>query len=263
MEKDTAKRIAARFIGFNFEQRQAFWTKMHEQGVTPAQLPILSRQRSGQDSLPASHAQVRQWVLWQLSPSSSAYHVAGGLRMQGKLNREALRASLEAVVQRHEVLRTRFVAGESGQVEQHIDPEMALEWQEAELNSIEADDAASALAARPFDLSYGPLLRAGLYCTGPDEHLFAVSMHHIVSDGWSIQVLLGELVAHYRAAVLGEATALAPLPIQYADYAAWQREWLDAGERERQLVYWRNMLDRKSTRLNSSHSSPSRMPSSA
>ncbi|MEQ5838801.1 amino acid adenylation domain-containing protein [Paraburkholderia acidicola] len=196
----------------------------------------------------ASYAQQRQWFLWQLSPESSAYHVAGGLRLRGEVNAAALRTSFEAIVARHEVLRTRFVADDAGRVEQRIEPAVELDWREVSLAEEALDEAARALASEPFDLTHGPLLRVALFSVNgvngvnAQEHLLVLSMHHIVSDGWSVQVLLDELVAHYRAAVLGEPLTLAPLPVQYTDYATWQREWLDAGERERQLTYWRSML---------------------
>ncbi|MGF6245650.1 hypothetical protein P3T42_007430, partial [Paraburkholderia sp. GAS38] len=110
MEKDTARRIAERFIGLTPEKRRLFWQKMNEQGMTPAQLPILAREREAQQALPVSYAQQRQWFMWQLAPESSAYHVAGGLWLTGQVDAKALRASLEAIMARHEVLRTRFVA---------------------------------------------------------------------------------------------------------------------------------------------------------
>ncbi|SIO44250.1 non-ribosomal peptide synthetase [Paraburkholderia phenazinium] len=190
----------------------------------------------------ASYAQQRQWFMWQLAPESSAYHVAGGLWLTGQVDAKALRASLEAIMARHEVLRTRFVADEAGRVEQWIDGRMRLDWREASPASTQIDAAARALASEPFDLATGPLLRAGLYRSEAGRSLLVLALHHIVSDGWSVQVLLEELVAHYRAAVLGEPLSLATLPVQYADYAAWQREWLEAGEREKQLEYWRKTL---------------------
>ncbi|WP_245933238.1 condensation domain-containing protein, partial [Caballeronia novacaledonica] len=166
----------------------------------------------------------------------------GGLRLRGRVDRVALRASFEAIVARHETLRTRFVADANGRVEQWIDPQGVLDWREATRNAVDLEAAARAFAAEPFDLREGPLLRIALFSVNEDEHLLTLAMHHIVSDGWSIQVLLDELVSHYRARTLGEASKLAALPVQYADYAAWQRDWLEAGERDRQLNYWRATL---------------------
>ena len=244
MEKDTARRIAERFIELSPDKRRLFWQKMNEQGVTPAQLPILARARGAEPQLPVSYAQQRQWFLWQLDPESSAYLVAGGLWLTGEIDAVALRASFEAIVARHEVLRTRFVADEAGRVAQQIDSHAQLDWREAWLPAAQIDAATHALASEPFDLAAGPLLRAALYRSEDeaDRNLLVLTMHHIVSDGWSIQVLLEELVAHYRAAVLGEPLTVHALPVQYADYAAWQREWLEAGEQEKQLAYWRETL---------------------
>jgi len=242
MEKDAARRIAERFIGLTPDKRRVFRQKMSEQGVSPAQLPILARVRDHRQGVAASYAQQRLWFMWQLSPQSSAYHVAGGLWLSGEVNAAALRSSLEAIVARHEVLRTRFVANEAGQVEQWIAAETRLDWREATLPVEQIDAAARALAGEPFDLAGGPLLRAALYQAEPGRSLLVLAMHHIVSDGWSVQVLLEELVAQYRAAVLNEPLTLAALPVQYADYAAWQREWLEAGEQEQQLAYWRETL---------------------
>ncbi|MDR5835736.1 non-ribosomal peptide synthetase [Caballeronia sp. LZ034LL] len=243
MDKDAARRIAERFIELTPEKRRVFWQKMNEQGVAPAQFPILPRARQAGQGVAASHAQQRQWFMWQLAPESSAYHVAGGLWLSDDVDASALRASVEAIVARHEVLRTRFVADDAGQVQQWIEPQGTLDWQEASLPAKQIDDAARVLASRPFDLAQGPLLRAGLFHTQEEgKSLFVLAMHHIVSDGWSVRVLLEELVAHYRAAVRNEPLKLAALPVQYADYAAWQRDWLEAGEREQQLTYWRKAL---------------------
>jgi amino acid adenylation domain-containing protein/non-ribosomal peptide synthase protein (TIGR01720 family) len=244
MEKDTARRIAERFIELAPDKRRLFWQRMNEQGVTPAQLPILARARVSEQKLPVSYAQQRQWFLWQLDPESSAYHVAGGLWLTGEVDAVALRASFEAIVARHEVLRTRFVANEAGRVEQQIDAHAQLDWREATLPAAQIDIAARAFASEPFDLAAGPLLRAALYRSEGEagRSLLVLTLHHIVSDGWSIQVLLEELVEHYRAAVLSEPLTAHALPVQYADYAAWQREWLEAGEQEKQLAYWRDTL---------------------
>ncbi|MCY0386853.1 amino acid adenylation domain-containing protein [Robbsia sp. Bb-Pol-6] len=205
-------------------------------------LPEAARMRT-----PASHAQQRQWFLWQLAPQSSAYHIAGGLWLTGTVDAPALRASLEAIVARHEVLRTRFVANEAGQVEQWIDAAARLDWREARLAPAQIEPVTRAWADTPFDLERGPLLRAALHhetsaAGAGGRCLLALALHHIVADGWSIQVLLEELVAHYRAALAGGAPCVAALPVQYADYAAWQRDWLEAGEQARQLAYWRATL---------------------
>ncbi|MBI0329352.1 non-ribosomal peptide synthetase [Burkholderia plantarii] len=219
----------------------------------PATAPAGSAERSAIPRLPAaarlrgpaSYAQQRLWFLWQLAPASRAYHVSGGLWLTGEVDAAALHDAFAAIVARHDVLRTRFVANEAGEVDAWIDEQVSIDWRDETVAGGRLEAAARALADEPFDLGTGPLLRAALYreaAAGGGRRLLAVSMHHIVSDGWSVQVLLEELVAFYRARVLGEAPPLADLPIQYADYAAWQRDWLDAGERERQLAYWKTAL---------------------
>nr|WP_244486973.1 non-ribosomal peptide synthetase [Burkholderia plantarii] len=244
MDKTTAARIAARFIELTPDKRRLFWAKMQADGVSPAQFPILPRARQA-GPVTVSYAQRRQWVLAQLSPENRAYHISGGLWLTGEVDAAALRDAFAAIVARHDALRTRFVENEAGEVTAHVDAQASIDWRDETVADGGLEAAARALADEPFDLGAGPLLRAGLYreaAKGAGRRLLAVSMHHIVSDGWSVQVLLEELVAFYRARVLGEATPLADLPIQYADYAAWQRDWLDAGERERQLAYWKTTL---------------------
>ncbi len=199
--------------------------------------------------LPLSYAQERQWFLWQLQPQGSAYHIPLALRLRGALDEQALQRSFDALVARHEPLRTRFVEVQ-GQAQQVIDAAAALPIArerlrlegdaQAQAEQIEACVAAEVL--RPFDLQQGPLLRVRLVRLGADDHLLVLTQHHIVSDGWSMQVMVGELTRLYAAFSDGGAAQLPALPIQYADYALWQRQWMEAGERERQLAYWRAQL---------------------
>ncbi|MEC5161348.1 MULTISPECIES: non-ribosomal peptide synthetase [unclassified Janthinobacterium] len=209
--------------------------------------PLAPAQR--QLPLPLSHAQQRLWFLWQMAPTSTAYHVGGALRYTGALDTEALRAGFDALVARHESLRTLFRSGPDGLAEQLIQNGTPLDWSQADLRTEPAgarEEQAARLVEhlnnRPFDLHSGPLLRAVLIRVGEAEHILAVVVHHIVSDGVSMQVLIAELAAHYRARLAGTAPAVAALPIQYADYAAWQQTWLQAGEGARQLAYWRQQL---------------------
>ncbi|MGJ7564544.1 amino acid adenylation domain-containing protein [Variovorax sp. GB1R11] len=208
-------------------------------------IPVLdAAQRAGRLAL--SHAQMRQWFLWQLDPSSTAYHISGALKLVGRLDAAAVRASFDALVQRHASLRTVFRADAQGLAEQVVQEAGPLElatvdlaaWRTEAEREVRSREEALRLSHTPFDLAAGPLLRVGLIRLATDEHLLVVVMHHIVSDGWSMQVLVDEFVAHYRAHVQGAAVVLPPLPIQYTDYAAWQRDWLEAGERDRQLAYW-------------------------
>ncbi|MGJ7605343.1 amino acid adenylation domain-containing protein [Variovorax sp. LT1R20] len=208
-------------------------------------IPALpASQRAG--GLALSHAQARQWFLWQLDPESTAYHVSGALRLAGALDTNAVRASLHELVQRHESLRTVFRADASGMAAQVIRETGGIDFSLVDLGNVAEDGKREARARQearrlsdtPFDLGEGPLLRVGLIRLAAEKHVLVVVMHHIVSDGWSMQIIVDEFVACYRARVLGHAPELQPLPLQYADYAAWQRVWLEAGEKERQLAYW-------------------------
>ena len=220
-------------------------TPDESQDITIPRLPEGSRT----SPLLASYAQIRQWFLWQLEPASTAYHISGALRLKGELDVDALKASFEALVARHESLRTVFHGGEDGQVEQVILDGNHLSFEETDLSTMaeaertqETQALAVRLHQRPFDLEHGPLLRVGLIREAADKHLLVVVMHHTISDGWSMQIIVDEFVAQYRARVQGEVPELAALPIQYADYAVWQHQWLEAGEKDRQLAYWRTQL---------------------
>ncbi|MCG6573325.1 amino acid adenylation domain-containing protein [Pseudomonas sp. AF32] len=243
MDKSVALRIAKRFITLPLDKRRLYLEKMLEEGVSPANLPI-PEVRSGFEAIPLSYAQERQWFLWQMDPLSSAYHIPSALRLKGRLDVPALERSFNALVERHESLRTTFIERDE-QTVQVIHRQMPLRIR---LESLPANSPASqddsikafveAETARPFDLRQGPLLRVSLLKVAEDDHVLVLIQHHIISDGWSMQVLVDELVRHYGAETVGTPLSLPELPVQYADYAIWQRHWLEAGERERQLAYW-------------------------
>ncbi|WP_144162807.1 condensation domain-containing protein, partial [Paraburkholderia sp. BCC1885] len=207
--------------------------------------PLVAVPRDG--PLPLSYAQQRLWFLWNLQRDSTAYHIAGGLKLTGELDVGAVRTAMGDVSQQQESLRTTFGTGEDGTARQMIHAQLPYDWRYVDLSG-DGDGEASAkawargLAHEVFDLEAGPLLRVGVAKLGACEHVLVVSMHHIVSDGWSMNVLLEGFVSAYRARVSGEASGLPALAVQYADYAVWQRQWLEAGERERQLAYWREQL---------------------
>ena len=249
MKSASTHRIAERFARLSLEQRRQVYKKIKLEGLVVGQFPILKREDSLQNLCPASYAQIRQWFLWQLDPASTAYHISGALRFNGELDVAALKASFGALVARHESLRTVFRGGEDGQVEQVILGENHLSFEDTDLSTMaeaERTEEAQALGTqwhqRSFDLEHGPLLRVGLIREATDKHLLVVAMHHIISDGWSMQIIVDEFVAQYRARAQGEVPDLAALPIQYADYAAWQHQWLEAGEKDRQLTYWKTQL---------------------
>ena len=205
--------------------------------------------RARKDYVPLSFAQQRLWFLDQLEAGSAAYNVPTAVRLRGSLNVKALERSLKEVVRRHEVLRTTFTVVE-GQPVQVIGEgeEFGLSVLElaaglsAEEREAEVQRLAQVEAAQPFDLRIGPLLRATLVRLSAEEHVALLTMHHIVSDGWSTGVLIRELAALYEAFTQGQSSPLPELPIQYADYAVWQREWLSGEVLERQLGYWREQL---------------------
>ncbi|MDP9785927.1 non-ribosomal peptide synthase/polyketide synthase [Pseudomonas fluorescens] len=247
MDKSVALRIAKRFITLPLDKRRLYLEKMLEEGVSPANLPI-PEVRDGFEDVPLSYAQERQWFLWQMDPHSSAYHIPSALRLNGRLDVPALERSFNALVERHESLRTTFIErGE--QAVQVIHPQMPLSIALEALpagSPTSQDESIKAFVereiARPFDLRQGPLLRVSLLKIAEDDHVLVLIQHHIIADGWSMQVLVDELVRHYAADTAGESLALPELTVQYADYAIWQRHWLEAGERERQLAYWLQTL---------------------
>ena len=246
MDQAVQRKIAERFAQLTPEQRRAVYQKITAEGMGIAQFPVLPR-HAAQARSPASYAQMRQWFLWQLDPTSTAYHIAGALRLKGALDIAAVRSSFAALVDRHEALRTVFAASAEGHAEQIILPAQALDIPLTDLSSAadisaQTQAAAQTLSATPFDLTRGPLLRVGLIREAADAHVLVLVLHHIIADGWSMQVLVDEFVALYQASVAGQPLSLAPLPIQYADYALWQRHWLEAGEKERQLAWWQQRL---------------------
>ncbi|RMM75032.1 Pyoverdine sidechain peptide synthetase II, D-Asp-L-Thr component, partial [Pseudomonas savastanoi pv. glycinea] len=248
MTGTTAARIAKRFVGLPLEQRQQFLARLRQEGKDFSLLPV-PVSRHDFSAIPLSFAQQRLLFLWQLDPQSDAYKMTTGLRLQGPLNESALRRAFDHLIERHEVLRTVFhTDGDQAQQVLLHDQTVALDSIDLSgLADVELRDAELALrvitvTSQPFDLRTGPLLRAHLFRLASDEHVLVVSMHHIVSDGWSMDVMIQEFVHCYQAYCEGREPALPELPLQYADYAIWQRSWLEAGEGARQLDYWRSQL---------------------
>jgi amino acid adenylation domain-containing protein len=221
-----------------------------DRGAEPP--PLVPVDRGGR--LPLSFAQQRLWIVDQLEPGSTAYHVPLALRLTGELNPAALGRALGEIVRRHEALRTRFEARE-GSPFQVIAPFVPPVLPRVDLTALgvlrggrreeELLRLARAEALDPFDLSRGPLFRAtlvALAASEPAEHALLTTMHHIISDGWSVGVLLAELTALYGAFKDGRPSPLPELPVQYADYAVWQRRWLSGAVLEREIAYWRQAL---------------------
>ncbi|MDC9594349.1 non-ribosomal peptide synthetase, partial [Xenorhabdus sp. IM139775] len=211
--------------------------------------PIKSAPRD--TPLPLSFAQQRLWFLNQLDPAASlAYHIPAALRLTGQLNRDALNNTLNRLIARHENLRTRFILIE-GQPCQYIDPAdigLALAYQD--LRPLDTEQHATRIAEvteleaqTPFDLTQGPLIRGQLLQLADEEHILLLTQHHIISDGWSIGVLVHELEVLYRAERDHVDALLPTLPIQYADYAVWQREWLQGEVLAQQRDFWHSQLE--------------------
>ena len=246
MDKLVAARIAKRFITLPLEKRKAYLEKMLEEGVSPANLPI-PQVREAFDTLPLSFAQQRQWFLWKLDPHSTAYHIPTTLRMRGALDIASLERSFNALIARHDTLRTDFQQVD-GQVRQVVRGEASLHLEVDTVQAPAHDQEALIRAfverenAQPFDLDNGPLLRVRLLALSEQDHVLVLTQHHIVSDGWSMQVMVRELVELYAHYSQGAPLQLPELSIQYADYAIWQRHWMEAGEQARQLGYWKAHL---------------------
>ncbi|EJN39734.1 non-ribosomal peptide synthase, partial [Pseudomonas sp. GM84] len=195
-------------------------------------------------ALPQSLAQNRLWLLWQLEPQSAAYNIPAGLHLRGELDEAALETAFQALVARHEALRTVFCEAD-GQALQRILPEQPFKLRRLDLQGLEAaavTERREAEAQQPFDLGQGPLLRVTLARLDDEDHQLWVTLHHIVADGWSLNILLDEFAKLYAARCQGLEASLAPLSLGYADYGNWQRQWLAEGESARQLEYWKARL---------------------
>jgi amino acid adenylation domain-containing protein len=198
--------------------------------------------------LAASYAQERLWLFDQLEAGSNAFNMGYALRLRGRLSIAALAASLQELVRRHEILRTRVVAP-AGRPVQVVDPVPSRLLAVADLRGLSASAGSAAasravidLQSRLFALDRGPLVRAALLRLADEEAVFCLALHHILSDGWSLGVLIREITALYAAALAGRPSPLPELPVQYADFAAWQRGWLQGDLLEAQLRYWHERL---------------------
>ncbi|WP_262242666.1 non-ribosomal peptide synthase/polyketide synthase [Pseudomonas aeruginosa] len=247
MNAEDSLKLARRFIELPVEKRRVFLETLRGEGIDFSLFPIPAGVSSAErDRL--SYAQQRMWFLWHLEPQSGAYNLPSAVRLNGPLDRQALERAFASLVQRHEALRTVFPRGADDSLAQaplQRPLEVAFEdcsglpeaEQEARLR-----EEAQRESLQPFDLCEGPLLRVRLIRLGEERHVLLLTLHHIVSDGWSMNVLIEEFSRFYSAYATGAEPGLPALPIQYADYALWQRSWLEAGEQERQLEYWRGKL---------------------
>ncbi|MEM8546398.1 MAG: condensation domain-containing protein, partial [Cyanobacteria bacterium P01_H01_bin.119] len=244
----TSKALQQRIAALSPERRALLEQRLQQQGLATAAagVPLVPQPRPA--VVPLSASQKNLWVLHQLNPNSSAYHIAFSWRLTGPLNVPALADSLNAIAQRHDSLRTQFVEPD-GQPCQKVLSDIALSLPVADLRALPAAAATAEIqrlseqcVKQPFDLSRAPLFRCQLLGLDDTTHLLLVVLHHIVADGWSRGVLMRELAAGYRARLENTAPALPPLPIQYIDYALWQQQWLQSAACRTQLDYWQQQL---------------------
>jgi hypothetical protein len=203
--------------------------------------PEVIKPRAQGSLVPLSFSQRGLWFFDQLQPGSVTYNIAVAVRLKGNLNTEALERSIEEVIKRHEALRTTFFSVEGTPFQRIIDrqPFMLPLLDLTELNGSEREPVAHTLAAdqarEPFDLPNGPLLRAYLMRLSGEDHLLQLTMHHIVSDGWSMGVLVREAASLYQAFCSGHPSSLPDLPIQYGDFAVWQNQLFERGQLDQGL----------------------------
>ncbi|MEH2222132.1 condensation domain-containing protein [Nostoc sp.] len=251
---DLSQRLAA----LSPEKLQLLAQRLHKKKENVFSQPQIARQSRKSNLFPLSFAQQRLWFIDQLQPGNSAYNISQPMRLIGCLNVAALEQSFHEVVRRHEVLRTTFTVVD-GQPLQVIATSLSfklvvIDLQELSQKQRETDvlRLASEEAQEPFDLTKGPLFRVTLLQLAAAEYILLLTMHHIVADGWAIGVLIHEIATLYEAFSVGKAslrdatrTPLSELSIQYADFAVWQRQWLQGERLETQLAYWQKQLGGK------------------
>jgi len=236
-----------RTLELSVKRRAVLEALLREQGIGAANAERIPRREEGGPA-PLSFAQQRLWFLNQLEPDSPLYNIHAAVSLSGPLNVPVLRRSMGEILRRHEALRTTFAVVDDRPV-QIINEAAGFKLPVSDMQELDEGARWSSVsvraeeeAHRPFDLTKGPLLRANLLRLGEAEHVLLLTIHHIVSDGWSIGGFVRELAALYEAYMTGRPSPLPALPIQYADFAAWQREWLQGDVLEEQLSYWKRQL---------------------
>lgn len=254
------QQIAHRFASLDLEGQRGFLEKLRSNGLRFTELPIISAPCTGH--IPLSYTQRSLWLTWKMDPTSPAYNLSGVLSIHGKLNVLALEGALGALIERHEILRTTYPVDESGEPHQMVSSDTSvvmpyLDIRELDIRAQSDDQKQAALlreqqrfAQTPFDLEQHYPFRATLWQLEGESFQLGLAVHHIAADGWSIQILIQELFALYEASCAGVTSRLAPLSIQYADYTLWEKNWLEAGERDRQLTYWQQRLGFEHPRFN-------------
>ncbi|MES2936895.1 MAG: amino acid adenylation domain-containing protein [Pseudomonadota bacterium] len=224
-------------------------TTSNLRNLTPEQFMALRRpsriapREGGQELLPLSWSQERLWFLAQMEGGSEAYHLPVGFRLAGKVDAAGLEWALQRIVARHEALRTCFTAV-GGEAFQQIEAQAVFRLRREDVRGApeRLPQLLSSVVQERFDMEHGPLLRGCLVRVGDDEHVLVLVLHHIVSDGWSVGILMRELCALYAAHCAGKGDDLPPLALQYGDYAVWQRRWLSSSALAKHADYWRERL---------------------
>jgi amino acid adenylation domain-containing protein len=229
------------------KKRAVLEALLREQGIGEAKTERIPR-RTESGPAPLSFAQQRIWFLDQLEPENPLYNIHTGVELLGPLNVPVLQRSIAEILRRHEALRTTFTVIDDRPV-QVINKNAIFKLPVNDLQELDESQRPSKVSAwaeedarRRFDLTKGPLLRANLLRLGETEHVLLLTIHHIISDGWSVGVFVRELAVLYEAYTAGRSSPLQELSIQYADFAAWQRDWLQGGRLEEQLSYWKTQL---------------------
>jgi amino acid adenylation domain-containing protein len=254
--------LADRISNLSPEKREVLAQLMREQGRTAAPHSHPARRADASAPAPLSYAQERLWFLHQLEPGMPHYNLPATIRLTGALDVSALERTVNEVVRRHQILRTTF-RNVDGEPAQFIQPPAPSALNVLDLRtsppSAGGDDAQRVImdeVSRPFRLDQSPPLRAVLLRLGEEEHVLLLTMHHIIFDGWSLEVLLREMVSLYGELAGGRPSPLAELSLQYADFAAWQRGGTQDGELEEHLAYWRRQLAGNSPPLQLPFSGP-------
>ena len=241
---DLRKRIAA----LPPEKRALFERQLQEKGLQLAQSKSTICKRKNLNELPLSFAQQRLWFLHQLEPNTTAYNIAIAWRFTGNLHIALLECCLNTIVERHEILRTAFVAVD-GQPSQVIVPKLLLSLPIIDLRSLselnlstEVEKLTKLEAQSPFNLTEAPLIRVKLLQITDNENILLLTLHHLVADGWSRGIILQELTALYKSFLNKQPSPLSELPIQYVDFAVYQQQWLQGEELKAQITYWKQQL---------------------
>jgi hypothetical protein len=253
----SADAIEKMLEGLSPERRQLLEILLEEQGLAiPSRERIIQiepaprEQQEGDTGvrMPLSFAQERLWFIDQWSPGSPAYNIPTALKITGNLDIPILEASFLEIIQRHEILRTVFKS-EGGEPYQWILPSINFTINNVDLRyllenerEVQVTQQTKSEAGLPFDLGEGPLLRVKLLRLEEEEHLALITIHHIIADGWSVGVIIQELAMLYEAKRNGRKNELPPLQLQYADFAVWQKKWLQGEVKAKQLTYWRDQL---------------------